>query len=90
MQLSQHGENALAAINTAADLERVRNFIDYAYLRSEPAEVCYFNYHVGECKDLVFGVSLVDYATARNKANEPPGVLMKCIKEIEERGEVCM
>jgi hypothetical protein len=31
-------------------------------------------------------VSLVDYATARNRPNDPPSVVVKCINEIEERG----
>ena len=46
----------------------------------------YYNYHVGECRDLIFGVSLADYATARGSENDVPIVLRLCIEEIDKRG----
>ena len=47
----------------------------------------YQHYAVGECRDLIFGVSLVDYATAKGLAEgEIPKIVRLCIKEVEERG----
>lgn len=88
-KLAQYGETTLQKINTGADLDRVHNFVQYAFTRAAPQEVYYFNYHVGECKDLVFGVSLVDYATARNRPNDPPSIVKKAIDQIEARGACC-
>ena len=53
---------------------------------SIPAPVLYYNYHVGECQDLIFGVSLADYATARGSENGVPKILRICIDEIDKRG----
>lgn len=52
-----------------------------------PKPVYYFNFAVGECPDLIFGVSLVDYATSRGLPDgEIPKIVKLCIKEIEDRG----
>ena len=52
-----------------------------------PKPVYYYNYNVGECKDLIFGVSLVDYATARGLPDgEIPKIVRICIQDIEQRG----
>lgn len=52
-----------------------------------PRPVYYHNFNVGECKDLIFGVSLVDYATARNLAEgEVPKIVGICVRKIERRG----
>ena len=49
--------------------------------------VHYYNYFVGECNDLIFGVSLVDYATARSLPDgEVPKIVRICVKEVDERG----
>jgi len=53
---------------------------------SIPPPTLYYNYHVGECQDLIFGVSLADYATARGIENDVPKVLRICIDEIDKRG----
>jgi hypothetical protein len=53
---------------------------------SIPPAILYYNYHVGECQDLIFGVSLADYATARGSENDVPKVLRICIDEIDKRG----
>jgi len=53
---------------------------------SIPPPILYYNYHVGECQDLIFGVSLADYATARGSENDVPKVLRICIDEIDKRG----
>ncbi len=52
-----------------------------------PKPVFYYNYNVGECRDLIFGVSLVDYATARSlPEGEIPKIIRICIQDIEQRG----
>lgn len=52
-----------------------------------PKPVFYYNYNVGECRDLIFGVSLVDYATARGlPEGEVPKIIRICIQDIEQRG----
>ncbi len=53
---------------------------------SIPPATLYYNYHVGECQDLIFGVTLADYATARGSENDVPKVLRICIDEIDKRG----
>jgi Rho GTPase-activating protein 12/27 len=52
-----------------------------------PQSTPYYNYHVGECKNLIFGVSLVDYANSRGLSEgEVPHVVDLCINEIDKRG----
>jgi hypothetical protein len=53
---------------------------------SIPTPTLYYNYQVGECQDLIFGVSLADYATARGSENDIPKILRICIDEIDKRG----
>ena len=54
----------------------------------------YVNYYFGECKDLLFGVSLIDYAFSRAQYSAPslgpgkveaPVIVQKCIAFVEER-----
>lgn len=68
------------------DSERVHHFVEFAFLRSIPPQIYYWNYHVSECKDLIFGFSLVDYATNRGIPNEVPSLIWKCVHEVETRG----
>ena len=52
-----------------------------------PKPLYYQNFAGGECRDLIVGVSLVDYATAKGLGEgEIPKIVRICIKEIEERG----
>ncbi|UZJ55308.1 hypothetical protein CBS101457_004628 [Exobasidium rhododendri] len=60
----------------------------------EEGRVPYVNYYFGECKDLIFGVSLIDYAFSRAQYSAPslgpnkveaPIIVRKCIRFIEER-----
>ena len=52
-----------------------------------PKPQYYENFVVGECRDLIFGVSLVDYATAKGLGEgDVPKIVRICIKEIEQRG----
>lgn len=60
---------------------------------SDDGPVPYVNYWHGECKSLLFGISLLDYDFARNQRRppllgpapvEPPLIVSKCISFIEE------
>jgi hypothetical protein len=49
--------------------------------------VLYYNFAVGECADLVWGVSLLDYATARAlPEGEVPKIVRICLREVDARG----
>ncbi|CEG71157.1 hypothetical protein RMATCC62417_06940 [Rhizopus microsporus] len=50
----------------------------------KPTPVYYKNYHVGECKDLIFGTTLTEYAQQRGRS--PPILITKCIEAIENLG----
>lgn len=52
-----------------------------------PRPIHYYNFTVGECKDLIFGVSLVDYGTARGPLEgDIPKIIRICIEDIDRRG----
>lgn len=60
----------------------------------EGEKVAYVNHQFGECKDLLFGVSLLDYAFNRAQQAPPhlgppkaeaPIIVQKCIQYIEEK-----
>lgn len=52
-----------------------------------PRRTLYTNYYVGDCNDLIFGVSLVDYATSRGlQDGQVPKIMRICIHEVEKRG----
>ncbi|EJU00982.1 RhoGAP-domain-containing protein [Dacryopinax primogenitus] len=85
--LSRDLQHSVGSITPAKDASLVRAAVPNAMARALPKRVLYWNYSVGECNDLMFGVSLVDYATARSLADgEAPDLIMKCIEEVEERG----
>ncbi|KAI8883403.1 RhoGAP-domain-containing protein [Backusella circina FSU 941] len=50
----------------------------------KPSPVFYINYHVGECKHLIFGTSLQEYAQQHGRS--PPLLITKCIEAIERLG----
>ncbi|CAO3587118.1 unnamed protein product [Absidia cylindrospora] len=49
-----------------------------------PSPIYYINHHVGECKDLLFGTTLVEYYQL--KARSPPLILTRCIQAVERLG----
>ena len=74
-------------INPEYDTALISNDIPRLIASATPKPMYYQNYHVGECRDLIFGVSLVDYATAKGLGEgEIPKIVKLCIKEIDERG----
>jgi hypothetical protein len=83
------------ATNARAVVEKVSSETDTSLLAaslrrslavSTPPPTLYYNYHVGECQDLLFGVTLVDYATARGSENDVPKIIRICIDEVDRRG----
>ncbi|KAI0963113.1 hypothetical protein AcW1_000286 [Taiwanofungus camphoratus] len=86
-QICDHGRRAVDKISSQKDSASIGSQIPRLVSAAVPKPVYYYNYNVGECKDLIFGVSLVDYATARNLGEgEIPRIVRICIKEIEKRG----
>ncbi|KAG1239557.1 hypothetical protein G6F68_018519 [Rhizopus microsporus] len=68
--------------NTDAQLETDK-YASMSILQKypKPEPVYYKNHHVGECKDLIFGTSLTEYAQQRGRS--PPLLITKCIEAIE-------
>lgn len=86
-QLSEHARSMVTKISPEKDVSLVTTHIPRALASLVPKPVCYYNYNVGECSDLIFGVSLVDYATSRGLGEtEIPKIVRICIQEIDERG----
>ncbi|CAL1696188.1 unnamed protein product [Somion occarium] len=74
-------------INPERDASVVSLHIPQLLAGASPKPQYYYNYTVGECRDLIFGVTLVDYATSRGlQEGEVPKIVKICINEIEERG----
>jgi len=74
-------------INPAHDLQRLRHLTNSTLAQAIPKKTLYYNYHVGECQDMLFGVGLVDYASSRGlKDHEIPKIVALCIAEVESRG----
>jgi hypothetical protein len=86
-QLAGHARSVLSKISPESDASAIASKNARALAVEVPRPILYQNYHVGECKDLIFGVSLVDYATARGLSDgEVPKILRLSIKEIDQRG----
>ncbi|KAI9260653.1 hypothetical protein BDA99DRAFT_512774 [Phascolomyces articulosus] len=49
-----------------------------------PEPIFYHNFHVGECRFLMFGTSLMEYAQQHQRS--PPLLVTKCIETIERQG----
>ena len=86
-QLSEHCGRMIEKVNPQRDTAVVAAHIPRLLAAATPKPVCYYNYNVGECKDLIFGVSLVDYATARGQSDgDIPKIVRMCIEDIDKRG----
>jgi hypothetical protein len=84
--LASHARSAVDKVSAETDTSILATSLRRSLALSIPAPTLYYNYHVGECQDLIFGVSLADYATARGSENDVPKVLRICIDEIDKRG----
>lgn len=77
----------VAKVSPEKDVYLVTTHIPRALASLIPKPILYYNYTVGECSDLIFGVSLVDYATSRGLGEtEIPKIIRICIQEVDERG----
>ena len=86
-QLSTHVRSIVERISPSKDLHVLTQAIPRSLASAIPKPVLYYNYHVGECSDLIFGVSLVDYATARGLVEgDVPKIIRICINEVDYRG----
>lgn len=92
INFSKHAEDFL--YNALNSLEPELDSLDDRLPGVEEERVRYVNFYMGECKDLIFGVSLVDYAFSRAQQGAPqlgparteaPLIVRKCITFIEER-----
>ena len=87
LQLAYHGAQQVEKVSTARDMKGVNGYIAKSLAASIPTPVPYHNFYVGECKDLIFGFSLQDYATARDlPEGEIPKIVKICIEEVDRRG----
>jgi hypothetical protein len=78
---------SVALISADRDTLAVTSQTARSMALATPRPTPYYNFHVGECKDLIFGVSLVDYANAHGLSDsEIPRVVERCIDEIDRRG----
>lgn len=77
-------------ISPGRDTSRVSAHIPRSLAMAIPKPILYYNYRVGECRDLIFGVSMVDYATSRGLVGDSiPKIVKICIEEIDQRGLEC-
>lgn len=87
MQLANHGAQQVEKISTGRDMKGVHAYIAQSLASSIPTPILYHNFYVGECRDLIFGFSLQDYATARDlPEGEIPKIVRICIEEADKRG----
>ena len=86
-QLGEHGRRMVDKIAPLRDSAAIAANIPRLLAAATPKPTHYYNYTVGECKDLIFGVSLVDYATARGPLEgDIPKIVRICVDDIDRRG----
>ncbi|KAF9786030.1 RhoGAP-domain-containing protein [Thelephora terrestris] len=87
LQLANHGAQQVEKVSTLRDMKGVNAYIAQSLASSIPSPIPYHNFYVGECRDLIFGFSLQDYATARDlPEGEIPKIVRICIEEVDKRG----
>ena len=80
-------EQAVKSITPSEDTSILTAKLRKTMINEIPKPILYYNYMMGECKDLIFGVALVDYATSHNLSERAvPRMVELCVKEIEARG----
>lgn len=86
-QVASHVQETIDAIVPEKDRQRLKQATATQLAASIPKPILYHNFHVGESKHLIMGISLVDYASARGlKDNAVPRIVEICIREVEARG----
>ncbi|KAI9431433.1 hypothetical protein H4582DRAFT_2085110 [Lactarius indigo] len=84
--LATHARSVVEKVSSETDTSLLSSSLRRSLAVSIPPPTLYYNYHVGECQDLIFGVTLVDYATARGSENDVPKIVKICIEEVDKRG----
>ena len=86
-QLSLHIHSFLDKISPEKDVTKFKSKIPHSLASAIPDPILYEHGLVGECNDLIFGFSLVDYATANGlPEGSIPKIVRICIEEIDTRG----
>lgn len=86
-QVASHVQETADYIFPEKDSQRLKQATATQMEASIPKPILYHNFHMGESKHLIMGISLVDYASARGlKDNAVPRVVELCIREVEARG----
>jgi hypothetical protein len=87
VQLSSHVRTFVDKISPEKDLGKVKSVIPRSLASAIPDPILYEHGQVGPCNDLIFGFSLVDYATSKAiQEGEIPKILRICIEELDKRG----
>lgn len=86
-QLSSHVRGIIEKISPEKDKIRFTTHVPRSLASAIPEPILYQHGQVGECNDLVFGFSLLDYATTKTlPEGEVPKIVRVCIGEIDKRG----
>ncbi|KAF8973677.1 hypothetical protein BDZ97DRAFT_1900477 [Flammula alnicola] len=86
-QLSSHMRSIVDRISPERDVAKLNTNIPRSLASAIPDPILYEHGLVGECNDLIFGFSLVDYATAKGLSDGAvPKIIQICIDEIDKRG----
>ncbi len=89
-QLSSHLRSIIDRISPEKDVDKLKSQIPRSLASAIPDPILYEHGLVGECNDLIFGFSLVGYATAKGlPEGAVPKILRICIDEIDKRGLEC-
>lgn len=92
---SSCGKPTYLAINTRSEVEKALAGPDThdlaasfrrALAFSIPPVTFYRDFRVGGHSGAIFGVTLVDYATSRDKEDKVPKIIKVCTEEVEKRG----
>ncbi|KAG9101198.1 hypothetical protein FS749_009362 [Ceratobasidium sp. UAMH 11750] len=86
-QLAHQSQSVIAQINPEREINAAHQLIPEHISRLLPKRTLYHNYTYGDSSDLIFGFSLLDYATARNlEEGGVPGLVGKAVRAVDERG----
>ncbi|KAG6837886.1 hypothetical protein H0H93_013039 [Arthromyces matolae] len=86
-QLATHSRSIVNGISPERDVNKLRAYIPRSMASAIPEPTLYHHGTVGLCNDLIFGFSLVDYATSKGlQDGEIPKIVRICIQEIDRRG----
>lgn len=86
-QLSTHARTVVDKISPEKDVAKLKAYIPRSLASAIPEPILYEHGFVGSCNDLIFGFSLVDYATSKGLHDgEIPKIIKICIQEIDRRG----